>query len=140
MVSEAEILTLIQAAEQARAHAYAPWSHFRVGAAVLGASGRVYAGCNVENVSFSLTCCAERVAVFRAVSEGERRILACVVLTDTQPPASPCGACRQVLHGFGPDAVVILTNPGGDRTVTDMTTLLPASFDALVLAAGQHPK
>lgn len=137
-VTEAQITALIAAATAVRNNAWAPWSHFQVGAAVLAGSGRIYAGCNVENVSFSLTCCAERVAVFRAVAEGERRILACAVVTATDPPASPCGACRQVLHGFGPDAVVVLSNPEGRRVTTSMGELLPSSFDEAMLRAGMR--
>jgi cytidine deaminase len=126
MVSDDE---LVRRATEAREHAYAPYSTFRVGAAVVGASGRVYTGCNVENASFSHTCCAERVAVFKAVSEGETAIVAVAVVTDTSPPAGPCGACRQVLHEHGADATVVLANPAGDQARTTVRALLPDGFE-----------
>ena len=104
---------LIAAATAVREKAFAPYSRFRVGAAVRGASGRIHAGCNVESASFGLTCCAERVAVFKAVSEGETAIEAVAIVTDVSPPAAPCGACRQVLYEFGPDAVVVRAELAG---------------------------
>lgn len=127
---------LVRLAAGARAHAYAPYSRFAVGAAVLAGSGRVYTGCNVENASFSHTCCAERVAVFKAVSEGETAVRAVAIVTDTSPPAGPCGACRQVLHEFGADATVALANPAGELRSTTVRALLPDGFDpGVVLAA-----
>ena len=115
---------LIGLAREARARAYAPYSNFAVGAALLGASGRVYTGCNVENVSYGLTICAERVAVGRAVSEGEREFVAVAVVT--QNGASPCGACRQVLSEFGPDMQVVIARAEGDEyEVYSLQELLP---------------
>ena len=102
--------SLIELKERARAaaqHAYAPYSGFCVGAAVLGANGEIHAGANVENASFGLTICAERNAVFQAVARGIRRIEAVAVYTPTPVATAPCGACRQVLHEFAPDALVI---------------------------------
>lgn len=93
---------LMAEAEQARRTSYAPYSHFSVGAALLTRSGRVVHGCNVENSSFGLACCAERTAVFKAVSEGERDFVAIAVTAGPGEPAAPCGACRQVLHEFAP--------------------------------------
>ena len=120
---------LIQAAAAVRLHAFAPYSRFKVGAAVRGASGRIHTGCNVESASFGLTCCAERVAVFKAVSEGEREIVAVAVVTDVSPPAAPCGACRQILFEFGPDMAVVRANLSGERVDAVMRDLLPDGFD-----------
>ena len=120
---------LIHAAAAVRLHAFAPYSRFRVGAAVRGASGHIHTGCNVESASFGLTCCAERVAVFKAVSEGETAIEAVAIVTDVSPPAAPCGACRQVLYEFGPDAVVVRANLAGERIESTMRDLLPDGFD-----------
>lgn len=120
---------LIHAAAAVRLHAFAPYSRFRVGAAVRGASGHIHTGCNVESASFGLTCCAERVALFKAVSEGEREIVAVAVVTDVSPPAAPCGACRQVLFEFGADMAVIRANLSGERVDAVMRDLLPDGFD-----------
>jgi len=126
---------LIDAATAAREQAYAPYSRFWVGAAVLLPDGTVVSGCNVENASFGLTVCAERNAVAAAVSGGARRFRAVAVVTDTSPPASPCGACRQVLAEFG-DCTVILANPSGDRVVTSASELLPSAFSGQDLKRG----
>jgi cytidine deaminase len=121
---------LIRQASEARRQAYAPYSDFAVGAALLGESGRVYAGCNIENVSFGLTVCAERVALFKAVSEGERRFRAIAVVTSTG--VTPCGACRQVLSEFAPDLEVIVAREGAaDYQVHYLPDLLPHSFDSI---------
>ena len=120
---------LIHAAAAVRLHAFAPYSRFRVGAAVRGASGHIHTGCNVESASFGLTCCAERVAVFKAVSEGEHEIVAVAVVTDVSPPATPCGACRQVLFEFGADMAVVRANLSGERIDAVMRDLLPDGFD-----------
>ena len=121
---------LIEAAAAAHARAYAPYSHFHVGAALLGESGRIYQGCNVENVSYGLTSCAERNAVFGAVLEGERYFSAVAVVTGAETPTAPCGACRQVLVEFARDGdmEVILSTLGGARKVTTLAMLLPESF------------
>jgi cytidine deaminase len=121
---------LIRLAREAREQAYAPYSHFAVGAALLGASGRVYTGCNVENVSYGLTVCAERVAVFKAVSEGEREFEAIAVVTSSG--VTPCGACRQVLSEFGPGMEVIAAWTDSDACeVYPLRKLLPHSFDSM---------
>lgn len=118
---------LREAAEGVRSRAYAPYSRFHVGAAVLGGSGRVYAGANVENASYGLTICAERAAVARAVAEGERRLLACAT-TSSGRSSVPCGACRQVLAEFlPPEGPVLYTVDGAPRRAT-MAELLPAAF------------
>ena len=124
---------LLAAAREARGHAYAPYSRFAVGAALRAGSGRVYVGCNVENASFSHTCCAERVAVFSAVAAGETTFDLVVVVTDTDPPASPCGACRQVLFEFGPDASVVYANLAGAKVERRVRELLPDGFPPQVL-------
>jgi cytidine deaminase len=123
----AQQLALIDAARRVRERAYAPYSRFNVGAAVL-AGGRTFTGCNVENASYGLTICAERAAVFAAVAAGERRIEAVAIVTDTASPVAPCGACRQVLAEFGPDAIVISATVSGRRTVSTLSHLLPAAF------------
>lgn len=123
---------LVEAATAVREKARAPYSAFAVGAAVLGADGQVHEGCNVENASYGLSVCAERHAVAAAVSAGVQGIRGLAVVTDTSPPASPCGACRQVLIEFG-DFPVILANLAGERIVTSVGDLLPNAFtpDAL---------
>ena len=120
---------LIASAAAVREQAFAPYSRFKVGAAVRGASGRIHTGCNVESASFGLTCCAERVAIFKAVSEGERELVAVAVVTDASPPAAPCGACRQVLFEFGRDMAVVRANLTGERIDAVMRDLLPDGFD-----------
>ncbi len=121
---------LLRAARSVRQRAHAPFSGFLVGAAVQTADGSILSGCNVEISSYSHTCCAERVAVFKAVSEGHRDIVACAVITDTEPAATPCGACRQVLHDFGPDMLIILANVQGELRELSLKTLLPEGFTA----------
>ncbi len=115
-------------AKKARDNAYAPYSNFKVGAAVVTRSGKIFTGCNIENASYGLTICAERVAIFKAVSEGERDISSIVVVTDTNPPAAPCGACRQVMREFGKEIEVIMTNLKGDIIIKSLSELLPLDF------------
>ena len=117
---------LIALAKKARSQAYAPYSRFRVGAALRAASGRVYSGCNVENASYGLSICAERVALFKAVCEGERTFTALAVVSETM--ASPCGACRQVLAEFGLDTKVLVADLVDGREVLTVSDLLPAAF------------
>ena len=123
---------LVDAATSARGRAYAPYSGFEVGAALLGESGRVYAGCNVENVSYGLSSCAERNAVFRAVGDGERRFTAIAVVTAAATPTTPCGACRQVLSEFavGGDMDVVMVTTSGTRKTRRLSALLPESFSS----------
>lgn len=122
-------LALVAAALRARERAHAPYSGFRVGAAVVDEAGRVFTGCNVEVSSYSLTCCAERVAVFKALSEGAGRLVACAVVSETTPPVGPCGACRQVLLDFGPDMIVLTANPEGEQRRFLLRELLPEAFE-----------
>jgi cytidine deaminase len=121
---------LIAAARDAAARAYCPYSRFRVGAAVLTDSGRIYSGCNVENASYGLTICAERNAVFQAVSQSltPPMIRMVVVYTPTPEPTAPCGACRQVINEFGPDAQVLSVCDGHEVIVLRLSQLLPEAF------------
>ncbi len=121
---------LMIAARGAAAHAYSPYSSFPVGAAVLCSSGEIVPGCNVENASYGLTCCAERIACFTAVAKGHREITAIAVTTPRAPTVTPCGACRQVLNELKPsdrDLIVILDGPDG-LTQLPLAELLPRSF------------
>jgi cytidine deaminase len=128
-VAPSDVDRLVKAAQDAREKAYAPYSRFRVGAAVLGASGRVHAAANVENASFGLTVCAERNAIARAVFEGETKLVAVAVCADCDPVVTPCGACRQVLAEFtGQDLVVIMANSAGVQLQTTLNVLLPNAF------------
>ena len=117
---------LVEAAAQARRWAYAPYSHYPVGAALLTVSGKIYDGVNVENAAYPTTLCAERVAVVKAVSEGEHRFQAIAVVTDNG--GTPCGACRQFLREFGEDIIVILADGDGHTNVTTVGELLPHAF------------
>lgn len=117
---------LIDLATRARQKAYAPYSHYAVGAAVLSKSGCAYTGCNVENAVYSLTICAERAALFKAISEGEREFETLVVVTANG--GSPCGSCRQVLAEFGLDIRVLIATPGQLVAETQVADLLPRAF------------
>ncbi len=121
---------LVEAATAARVRAYAPYSDFQVGAAVCDDQGRTFGGCNIENASLGLTICAERVALFKARSEGAGRVVRVAIVTDSSPPTAPCGACRQVLLELAPDAQVILANLEGSRTVRQVRDLLPDAFES----------
>lgn len=131
--AEAEHDVLIAAAKRARENAHAPFSNFRVGAALRAKSGRIYTGCNVENASYGLTCCAERVAIFKAVSEGERGFDAIAVVTDTDVLTPPCGACRQIIWEMCGDVPVILSNLKGKVELERAAKLLPRAFDSSFL-------
>jgi cytidine deaminase len=124
---------LIAAAKQARENAHAPYSNFRVGAALRAKSGRVFSGCNVENATLGLTCCAERTAIFKAVSEGERGFEAIAVVADTDTLTPPCGACRQIIWEFCGDVPVIMANLKGKVLQEKMSSLLPRAFDSSFL-------
>lgn len=120
---------LIQEAKEGRKHAYAPFSHFQVGAAVLTENQKIYRGCNIENASFGLSNCAERTAIFKAISEGDCKILAIAVVADTTGPVSPCGACRQVMSEFcDQNTKIYLSNLHGDTQEWTMDQLLPGAF------------
>ena len=126
-LSKQEIDRMVEAATSVRGRAWAPYSGFAVGAAILDADWCIHVGCNVENASYGLSVCAERHAVASAIAADARVFSAVVVVTDSSPPASPCGACRQVLAEFG-DFPVILVNLAGDRIVTSVGDLLPNAF------------
>lgn len=125
---EIDVEALVRAAIAARERAYVPYSHFAVGAALLTAAGAVFNGCNVENAAYGHAICAERTAVVSAVAAGHQEFVALAVVTPTAGPASPCGACRQVLAEFNLDMVVILANLHGDRLQTTVRALLPGAF------------
>ena len=120
---------LVAAAGAVRENAAAPYSKFKVGAALLAEDGRIFTGCNVESASYGLTVCAERNAVFKAISEGVHAFRAVAVVTDADPPASPCGACRQVLWDQCRDIGVVLATPRGVATRTRLAALLPLAFE-----------
>jgi len=128
MPSPAQLKKLKTAAKAAAAKAYAPYSKFRVGAAVLTESGKIFAGCNVENASYGLCNCAERTAIFSAVAAGEKKFRCVVVYTPTPAATAPCGACRQVIHEFGRQIRVHSFCDGRDLIDTSISALLPAAF------------
>ena len=122
-------MNLVQASIAARNNAHAPYSHFQVGAALESTDGRVFTGCNVENATYGLSLCAERVAVFKAISEGARKFQRIAVAADTDVLTPPCGACRQILWEFCGDAEVVLANLRGKVERYRMSALLPKPFD-----------
>lgn len=118
---------LIAAAKKAREFSYSPYSKFKVGAAVLTKDGKIYGGCNVENASYGITNCAERTAIFKAISEGERELVALAIVADTKRPIPPCGACRQVIAEFKINTI-IMSNLHGDTKIATLDEILPFSF------------
>ncbi|MHC4600421.1 MAG: cytidine deaminase [Planctomycetota bacterium] len=128
--------TLLAEATRAMDRAWSPYSGFSVGAALLSAGGRIFTGCNVENASYGLTMCAERAAVFKAVSEGEREFRRLVLVCDGERPVSPCGACLQVLREFNRDLPMLLANAMGEKRETTLSALLPTPFTPEDLGGG----
>jgi cytidine deaminase len=124
---------LIEAARRAREHAHAEFSHFKVGAALETADGQIITGCNIENATYGLTLCAERVAMFKALSEGHRHFTRVAVVADTESPTPPCGACRQILWEFGGNLDVLLANLSDPKGRYRLGDLLPMPFDARLL-------
>ncbi|PKR85346.1 cytidine deaminase [Heyndrickxia camelliae] len=130
-----DVKWLVEQAMEARKKAYVPYSSFQVGAALLTKSDKLYLGCNIENASYGLTNCAERTAIFKAVSEGENQLKAIAIIGDTDGPISPCGACRQVLAEFcDENTKIILANLNGDIVETSIEELLPGFFSSKDLA------
>ncbi|MGM8211584.1 cytidine deaminase [Virgibacillus sp. W0430] len=122
---------LIKAAKKARTRAYVPYSNFAVGAAVLTESGQVYTGCNIENAAYPVTCCAERVAIFNALANGDSAFVEFAVVADTERPVPPCGSCRQVMSEFfDPNMKIHLTNRNEQTKTVTLEALLPFSFNA----------
>lgn len=123
---------LLDIARKAREQAYSPYSRFPVGVALLTSDGEIFAGCNVENLSFGLTVCAERTALCSAVAAGKRQFSGMVVVTDTPEPATPCGACRQALYEFSPDLWIVTANLQGQQRVYRLSELLPDAFQTKI--------
>lgn len=124
---------LLIAALAARKNAHAPFSHFHVGAALEDEHGRIFTGCNVENSTYGLTVCAERVAVFKAISEGAHKFRRIVIVAETETPTPPCGACRQILWEFCGDIELILASPHGKTETLQLKDIFPRPFDASFL-------
>ena len=122
-----DVQQLIECAIEARQQSYSPYSNFAVGAALLCEDGTIYKGCNIENASYGLTNCAERTAIFKAISEGHRKFKALAVVADTEGPCSPCGACRQVMKEFK-IPTIIMANLKGNMEIVSIEALLPFSF------------
>ena len=128
-----DLQPLIETATEARLQSVAPFSDFKVGAAVRTDSGKVYTGCNVESASYGLTVCAERVAIWKALSEGERHFTELAVVADTDTLTPPCGTCRQIIWEFARDAKIVFANLDGRNQVFNIRELLPDAFDARFL-------
>ena len=135
-MSEHNFPPLIEAAAQARLQSVAPFSKFLVGAAVRTAEGKIYIGCNIESASYGLTVCAERVAIWKALSEGERQFTELAVVTDTATLTPPCGTCRQIIWEFCKNATIVLANLKGESEIVSIKELLPRAFDARFLSGG----
>lgn len=132
---------LVEAAREARERSHAPFSKFRVGAAVETTDGKVFTGCNIESASFGLTVCAERVAIWKALSEGEKNFKRVAVVADTEQLTPPCGTCRQIIWEFCRNATVTLANFRGDSETDEVRDLLPRAFDARFLKeTGAEPE
>lgn len=132
-LDETQIKEWIETAIRAREISHAPFSGFKVGAAVVTEDGEVYTGCNVESASYGLTVCAERVAIWKAVSEGKKRFTTLAVVADTSELTPPCGTCRQIIWEFCGDVPLVLANLHGDYEVAPMKELLPRAFDSKFL-------
>jgi cytidine deaminase len=136
-LSEQDFQPLIEEALKARLQSVAPFSGFLVGAAVKTDSGKVFTGCNVESASYGLTVCAERVAIWKALSEGERHFTELAVVADTETLTPPCGTCRQIIWEFARNATVVFANLNGQSETFHMADLLPRAFDARFLAGAK---
>jgi len=136
-LSEENFKSLIEAAQNARLQAVAPFSGFPVGAAVRSESGKIYTGCNIESASYGLTVCAERVAIWKALSEGERHFTELAVVADTETLTPPCGTCRQIIWEFARGATIVFANLKGESETFQMAELLPRAFDARFLRSAK---
>src|ERR671916_301608 len=130
---EAKEKELVEAAREVRERAYAPYSNFKVGAAIRTNEGKIYTGCNIESASYGLTVCAERVAIWKAVSEGERQFTELAVVADTETLTPPCGTCRQIIWEFARGAAIVFANLEGESEEFHIADLLPRAFDARFL-------
>jgi cytidine deaminase len=133
-LSEDSLLELLENAKTARLRSIAPFSNFLVGAAVKTTAGKVYTGCNVESASYGLTVCAERVAIWKALSEGERDFTELAIVADTGTLTPPCGTCRQIIWEFAKNATIVLGNLRGETQTVSIRELLPRAFDARFLS------
>lgn len=139
-MSEENFEELIEMAKTARLQSLAPFSNFLVGAAIKTEGGKVYTGCNVESASYGLTVCAERVAIWKALSEGERKFTELAIVADTGSLTPPCGTCRQIIHEFCKNATIVLANLRGESQTCNIKELLPRAFDARFLSgAAKEP-
>lgn len=136
-MSEESLQELLETAKAARLRSIAPFSNFLVGAAVKTDEGKVYIGCNVESASYGLTVCAERVAIWKALSEGERHFTELAVVADTDTLTPPCGTCRQIIWEFAKNATIVLGNLQGESQIVSIRELLPRAFDARFLGAAK---
>ena len=137
-MSEESLRELIETAKSARLRSIAPFSNFLVGAALKTEDGKVYTGCNVESASYGLTVCAERVAIWKALSEGERKFTDLAIVADTGTLTPPCGTCRQIIWEFSKSATIVLANLKGESEVVSIRELLPRAFDARFLQAAKE--
>ena len=137
-MSDTEEAQIDEAAKAARLQSVAPFSRFMVGAAVRAGSGKIYTGCNIESASYGLTVCAERVAIWKALSEGEREFIELAVIADTESLTPPCGTCRQIIWEFCKNATIKLMNLRGQVEVISIRDLLPRAFDARFLREVKH--
>jgi cytidine deaminase len=137
-LSEQDFQSLINAALEARQHSIAPFSGFLVGAAVKTDEGKVYKGCNIESASYGLTVCAERVAIWKALSEGESNFTELAVVADTETLTPPCGTCRQIIWEFARGATIVFANLDGKSETFRVADLIPRAFDARFLAARKN--
>jgi cytidine deaminase len=136
-LSEESLQELIQIAKTARLHSVAPFSNFLVGAAIRTEDGKIYTGCNVESASYGLTVCGERVAIWKALSEGEREFTELAIVADTETLTPPCGTCRQIIWEFCKNATIVLANLDGETQECSIKELLPRAFDARFLSGAR---
>jgi cytidine deaminase len=139
-LSEESLQQLLETAKEARLRSIAPFSNFLVGAALRTADGKVYMGCNVESASYGLTVCAERVAIWKALSEGERQFTELAIVADTDTLTPPCGTCRQIIWEFAKNATIVLGNLQGETQIVSIRELLPRAFDARFLIAAKEKR